>query len=615
MKQRQAFILGNKRNSEKLSEADKLTILAVKAIEENEKGLFNDITVARANIIALSSRSDTAYIYKRAEFLFSLLPYSFKAVLHVTGIKSSWIKTVLFLSFITGLTSNYLGAAQNIHIFYNPLTMLLAWNLLVYLFIVIKKSIHIGIPTIKAIKAKKNDLENDTNEDVNIHSKNFEHTPNFLVRWIAKRLFKRMTLLTARYDEKKSDVLIVKKIITPLWHEYLGIAGKSIVYKVKTLINISAIGIVLGALAGIYLRGLFFKYNVVWQSTFVSEPETVRFFLNILFGPASLLLHAKLITSDDIKMLLVPDGMTAAPWIHLMAVTTVIYALIPRTLLALYYYFKEKISLNNIDFNTDYYQNHILKNRKSIVEAVKTGIKEIITKKIDRLSIRIADFVVQDFYDGIVEPILREFREKGGKIKDFEEKLTIAQEKFEPILTDYLKKVEEEFKESVVTEINLFLGRNFDIRISTGSSYQLKNSDFDKNLSGKMAGEIGDTLSGTIVTTMAITVGSLTGGLGKSIGTAILVSLIGVSGPVGMLMGAVAAAATLGGMYKYKRDKVTVIIKEIPLPATIVALTLTKKKMQKTREETLNHTRNEIKKMIEPEIDKVTEKVLKEFIY
>ena len=601
-----------KRNkSDRLSEAEKLKILTVKVIEESEEGLFNEMTIARANIRALSAKSDTEFILRRAEFLFSLLPESFRSVTHVTGIKSSWIKTVLFISFLAGLSSNYLGPVESIHVFYNPLTLLLAWNLLVYLFIVIRSFVKVNLPKVKYEKQEQDD--DPAEEETRLQRK--QPRPNFMVRWIAKGLFRKMALLKAKYDEKKFDALMVKKIITPLWEEYLGIAGRSVVYKVKTLVNVSAIGIVLGALAGIYLRGLFFKYNVVWQSTFVSDPETVRLFLNILFGPASLLLHGRLITVDDLKELLVPGGMTAAPWIHLMAVTTVIYILIPRTALAIYYYFKEKVVLKPIDFSSDYYQKHILKNRESIVKAVKTGVREIISKKIERLSLRIADFVVQDFYDGNVEPILIAFREKGGKIKDFEEKLAKAQEKFEPILIEYLTEVEEEFRESVMAEINLFLGRNFDISIGTDSSYQLKSSNLDKDLSGKMAGEIGDTLSGTFVTTMAITVGSLTGGLGKSLGTAILVSLLGVSGPLGLLMGAVAAAATLGGVYKYKRDTVTNMIKEIPLPSMVVSMTLTDKKMKKTRKETLDHTRKEIRNMLEPRIDEVTENILKELIY
>jgi hypothetical protein len=47
----------------------------------------------------------------------------------------------------------------------------------------------------------------------------------------------------------------------------------------------------------------------------------------------------------------------------------------------------------------------------------------------------------------------------------------------------------------------------------------------------------------------------------------------------------------------------------------VVSMTLTDKKMKKTRKETLDHTRKEIRNMLEPRIDKVTENILKELIY
>ena len=608
------MIINKKRHS--LNERENLKILTVKAVEEFGDNILNPLTISKANILAISAKNDREFILKRADYLFSLLPETLKATVNVPAYKKKVQWVIFWLALIIGIFSNYLGAEKFIHIIYNPLTILLGWNLLVYTFIIISHFFKFNFKRKNSGSEKEDTTDNETEEPYDIDTDIDTPRPNFIIRWLSGWLFKRAIILKAKYDDKKTKLIFVKNIITPLWHEYFNISGKAFVYRFETILHIGAIGLTIGALAGIYFRGLFFKYNMIWQSTFISDLSTVKIILNILFGPAHFILHGNFIGINEVHKLLDSQGAAAAPWIHVMAVTTIIYVVIPRLLLALYYNYKEKRAFREIDFSVPYFKDHILKNRKSIVEAVKSGITEIITKRINIVALKISEFVVEDYFDKIIIPILLDYRKKGGKIKDLENDLNKTQEKFEPILVNYLMEIEEEFQENILAEINLFLGRNFDFEINTESPYHPKsNNDINKQLPDKMASEISDTISGTVVTTMAITVGSLTGGIGKSLGTAILTTMFGVSGPVGLLIGGVATAITLGGFYKFNKEKITNYVKEIPVPPVVVNVSLSDKKIAKTREETHEYIKNEIIKTLEPKIEEVTENILKEIIH
>jgi len=595
----------------KLLELQIVKILVVQATEENSQNILNPMSVSSANISAIGAKNDFEFIAKRASYLFNLLPDSIKYISAIERFPGNWLKFILLISFVSGLLSNYLGPVKLIHVVYNPLTILLVWNILVYLFLVLKSFWQISIPDIW-----KNNLSNNSiPEDKEEKEKAKSISSNFILDWMIGGIYKGIVQLKSRFVDNNTRVTIVKKIIPAFWLSYKEVAGKSLILRFKSVMNISAIGLLIGALVGVYFRGLFFNYNMIWQSTFVSEPETIRAILNILFGTASIILEGNWISPETVQTLLEPGGTPAGPWIHKMALTTLLIIFIPRAIIALIYNMLAGKSVKPLDINKPYFTDKILKNREKLVDVIRDGIREIISKKINKIGQTISTFVIKDYYEKIIVPILTTFREKGGKIRTLEDKLIESQEQFEPILLNYLQEIQEEFSDSVLTEINLFLGRKLDIDISTVSTYQPQSNEIDQRLPSKIAEDIGDTIGGTIVTTVALAVGSVSGGIGKSLGIAIISGLLGVSGPVGLLIGGVITAITLGGVYKLKRDQISGMIKDAPLPSFVTSVTLTDSKIEKARKETYTHTENEIKKMLEPKIDEVTENILKDLTY
>ena len=107
--------------------------------------------------------------------------------------------------------------------------------------------------------------------------------------------------------------------------------------RAKRLFHLAAAIVALGLIAGLYLRGIVFRYEAGWESTFLG-PSQVNYLLTILFGPASSITGIPLPGSlDEIEALRWGSGGgggDAAPWIHLIAVTLAIYVIVPRLVLA-----------------------------------------------------------------------------------------------------------------------------------------------------------------------------------------------------------------------------------------------------------------------------------------
>ena len=101
------------------------------------------------------------------------------------------------------------------------------------------------------------------------------------------------------------------------------------------VMHTAAGALALGLIAGLYLRGLVLDYRAGWQSTF-ADASTVQTALGWLLWPASLLTGVAVPDVGPLRLL--PGQVaqaSAAPWIHLLAATLLIWVVLPRALLAL----------------------------------------------------------------------------------------------------------------------------------------------------------------------------------------------------------------------------------------------------------------------------------------
>jgi hypothetical protein len=109
--------------------------------------------------------------------------------------------------------------------------------------------------------------------------------------------------------------------------------------RAETVLHAGAAALALGLIAGLYARGVVLDYRVAWESTFLS-PGAAHRLLSFLLAPASKLSGIGLPDAAGFAALQAAHGDTApgapaGPWIHLIALTLLLFVVLPRTALAL----------------------------------------------------------------------------------------------------------------------------------------------------------------------------------------------------------------------------------------------------------------------------------------
>lgn len=108
--------------------------------------------------------------------------------------------------------------------------------------------------------------------------------------------------------------------------------------RLTRILHLGAAGLVLGAIGGMYLRGLVLEYRVGWESTFLDAAGVHRF-LSVALWPGLLAGIGELPSVEALEALRgAPESgasENAARWIHLYAFTALTLVLLPRCVLAL----------------------------------------------------------------------------------------------------------------------------------------------------------------------------------------------------------------------------------------------------------------------------------------
>jgi len=107
--------------------------------------------------------------------------------------------------------------------------------------------------------------------------------------------------------------------------------------RASRILHLSAAALALGAVAGLYVRGLAFEYRAGWESTFL-EADSVHALLTLFLGPSAALIGQPLPTVDALAALrwsAAGGGENAGRWIYLYAVTVALVVIVPRLVLGL----------------------------------------------------------------------------------------------------------------------------------------------------------------------------------------------------------------------------------------------------------------------------------------
>jgi hypothetical protein len=219
------------------------------------------------------------------------------------GEHAAWVGRVLLLvAFAFGFGLTILDRSRIVNVLAFPLAGLVLWNLAVYVAVLV--AAVRGRTRVPAAAA-------------------------WYERWLRRRV-ERWLRRSEQFDAPLARAL---QAFVGEWH---AAARPLLAAHATRLFHLAALTVALGLIAGMYWRGLTLEYVAAWQSTFLT-PAGVRTALAAVYGPAATLSGIPLPRTDAEVAALAwtAGGVRAAPWIHLIAVTAVLWIVVPRALLAL----------------------------------------------------------------------------------------------------------------------------------------------------------------------------------------------------------------------------------------------------------------------------------------
>ncbi|MCP4664201.1 MAG: DUF2868 domain-containing protein [bacterium] len=299
-------------------------------MEETDRagGLLSHESRRRATAAARRRGApESGWLAERAQLLVEELSSEFaflKRLLHWSHPVQGLLAPAVVISLLLGLATNALGPERRIHVLAVPLLGIIAWNLAILALITIRRRLPLGAGAWR-----------------------FE-TPKLLAWWqtLVRRLVRRLPDHPPRRqppsgrsvesdrravesDRRAVESELLRRALARFIEDWFPVAAPLAAARVRRLLHASALALVVGVLAGMYVRGIAFEYRATWESTFLSG-ELIDRVLGIILAPAAWLLGTAVPSAAAIER---PGSGDAAPWIHLYAVTTAFYVGLPRGLL------------------------------------------------------------------------------------------------------------------------------------------------------------------------------------------------------------------------------------------------------------------------------------------
>lgn len=211
----------------------------------------------------------------------------------------------VLVGLILGLATNALGPERQIHVLALPLATLLLWNVAVLLLLVARRL----LPLPSAWR---------------------DHRPR-LLGLFERYGFRLASLLPKNAsggttgETKTSDADLWRRVLTADLETWFQAVAPLAAARLRRLLHAGALALLVGVVAGMYLRGIVFEYRASWESTFL-DGATVDRVLGAVLGPAAALLGTAVPSAAALSE--IPGD--AAPWLHLWALTAAIFVGVPR---------------------------------------------------------------------------------------------------------------------------------------------------------------------------------------------------------------------------------------------------------------------------------------------
>ncbi len=590
---------------------DLAAILLVRTIEESRPNAVAPATRVDALGAAGDPNDAATWFATRANFLLTHGLAAYRAILSITDLPHRLAGPAFAGALLVGLLSNYLGPTAKIHVVLNPMSVLIGWNLLVF-----------AIALIRAVSARMRGPHDTTSTTAPPESTGVSDlerpadttsTPSARGSWWLRPLVPALWVRWQRSAQDASThVADISQIARHFWAAWLTTARPLVTATSRRVLHAAAIGIAIGAVIGMYVRGLFFEYNVVWQSTFIRDFDSVQTLLTILLAPAATVLGQGPPSPAETSLLMTEAGAPAARWIHLYAASTVLFVVVPRAALICTGWLRELRMAHRMRpaFGEPYYREIIDHARTLRVAELSQAIEEDVRAECATFADSIATFVCAELYDARVVPRIEAFRATGGRISAFEDDLREQCLAFQTTLEGYLPEAQAALENALSHKVARTIGR--DLTVEAGSSTGIAG-DVDRasvqattRIGSSIGVEITDAVGLAVSAAAALVAGAVAGGFGESIGIAIIAVLLETTGPIGFVVGAVLGVVIAVAGWWLGRDRLTESVKHISLPATVARLALRDSKLKAIISDGREQCRTSVRAMMQQTLEPLT---------
>lgn len=590
-----------------LTEDEAAKIILVRSIEEAEPGLFSTVLLNGALAAAGTvGGAGIGWVERRASYLFERIPASYQSILQLIKLPTPWTLPLCVLAFILGLATNLLGPTDKIHVVRNPVLALVAWNLLVYVTI-----LAMWIFGRKFAFRRSAMVEEFARSGAALLRHREPKVP-WMVRIFLPGLWHLFHKIVFGLEEKKS----LTKVLRRFRANWLSVAGPLVVARSKCALHLAALFLAAGAIGGMYFRGLFQGYEVIWASTFITDEGRVSTLISIVFGPSLLVAQlCGLGLAEQISMmrLMSPEGDEADAWIHLFAITIAIAVITPRALMATWQWRIVKIRSRDLTLSLDKYYG----------DMIEAPIRFFVDKEVEQISQEfsedVADFVTAKLYDEQIVPRLRVFREQGGRIADLKSDVSAITERFLPQLKTYIDDCGlPRFRTSLTARISDMLksvGADF---ANLGgpeqiiSELKIATPEFAE---ARISGQLSAAATVSAGTTIAVALGTVAGGIGEELGIAVIASVLGTTGPVGLVIGLMVGALVAAGAWWYGGQKITAAVEKINLSPVVVSTALWSSRFQRLIDDGRKQCKDSVQATIDDKLRMVKPKITEEVLF
>ncbi len=592
-------------------------ILLIRSVEEVHPHYFAPNVLLDALRKSGGAKSDITLILQRAHYLSGRLPDSLKDIPFSLYLARKWIVISCIAVFLMGVLFNYLGSGDKIHILYNPVVLLILWNIFVFILFFVrylfKRKSEPDHSSLKKAQGKKKPSE-PRHDRGNYPEPGYA---SFTSRWLLRKVwfsFHKQLVIKKQDVQRMSSPLKVTYSFLELWWD---INYRVYIARFTRFIHVLAIILVLGALTGIYMRGLFFEYNVVWKSTFIHDPEKIVVILNIFFGLPSQMLNGAFIDNTGVSLLSAMSGSPAASWIHLFALSAVLFVIPERLLLVLLESgrIKSQTAHRVIELDDPYYARHIRLAQEMQIHRLQNEISAVVHRDITKLAESIAAYVRDNFYDTHIVPYFIRFRNDGGRIRDLETEIESESETFRDTLNTFLGGEQDTFIHSLSEGVSAIIGEKLSaIEVDVGKDVHVNSETYMEALDQSVTHNMTSVIGLAVTAAVAATVGTISGGFGKVLGIAIVSTVLHTSGPVGFLIGAVAGLLLGGSAAVLAKDKITDVVKTRKFPAFSTRMLLRESRLNRMieggRADMYRLIREEIESKLLPQGEEITNQIL-----